>query len=163
MISFWFSLSKSFCCSHNGILRCCLSVLHLSKAFAAVLLPESVSPVLNIPQMIFLKEPTSLFPKFVKVHYPHSTVMHLPLCEEEEWNVGSKCLFKHVIQTFKIWVLDSWTGSQTIVMLGLIISGLQNVKTIPHTLSHNSLFLCKNFCTFPGKSMCLKITFSPLY
>lgn len=54
------------------------------KEFGAVLLPESVSPVLNIPKMIFLKEPTYLFPNFVRVHNPHSTVMHLPLCEGED-------------------------------------------------------------------------------
>lgn len=44
---------------------------------------QSLPPVLNIPKMIFLKEPT-LFPNFVKVHNPHSTVMHLPLCEGED-------------------------------------------------------------------------------
>lgn len=55
-----------------------------SKEFAAVILPECVSPVLNIAQMIFLKELTRLIPKFVEVHYPHSTVKRLPLFEVEE-------------------------------------------------------------------------------
>lgn len=57
------------------------------------------------------------------------------------------CRFQIFIQTclnmLIIWNLHSWMESKTKVMLRLINSGLQNVKTIPHTLSHKFFLLVK--------------------
>lgn len=145
---FWFRLPKIFWCSQNGIILCFLSLLHVSKQFAAVFLPESMSPVLNIPQMIFPKEPMDLFSKFVKVHCTHSTVRHFHFWEEEEWKAGSNIYSNMLCKNVKNLSLRQLERVRNICHARankLRPSECQN--DTPHPISPVSL-ICKNFALF---------------